>query len=84
MKLLRTNSEISTLFAGQLCRKITQYAITIAIAFALVFSFCTPALADVRKNDIVMGQSMSDRGLKATFCPSVDRKSTRLNSSHRT
>lgn len=72
MKLLRTNSEISTLFAGQLCRKTAQCAITIAIAFALVFSFSTPALADVRKNDIVMGQSMSDRGLKATFCPSVE------------
>ena len=72
MKLLRTNPEISTLFAGQLCRKTAQCAITIAIAFALVFSFSTPALADVRKNDIVMGQSMSDRGLKATFCPSVE------------
>lgn len=46
--------------------------IVAAISLVLALSLATPCFADVRKNDVVMGETMSSRGLKATFCPSVE------------
>lgn len=53
-------------------QRYARYALIMLLAFALNAVLSPYAHADVRKGDIVMGESMSERGLKATFCPSVE------------
>ncbi len=46
--------------------------LAIIVALAMSAAAAPSAHADVRKGDVVMGQTMSERGLKATQCPSVE------------
>lgn len=61
----------------RLCAKTvgTSFA-TCALALVLAFSLCLPlsrnAFADVRKADVVLGQTVDARGLSVAQCPSID------------
>lgn len=52
--------------------KITRCALAVVLAFALTLVSPVSALADVRLADLVMGESVEERGLSVAQCPSID------------
>ncbi len=52
--------------------RLRAFLLAACLTFSMVVCLPVPADAEIRKTDIIMGESMAARGIKAADCPSID------------
>lgn len=69
---MRTTDEQNETMVPSAPLRALRALLATLLSCAMALAWAPDAHADVRKSDVVMGETMADRGLKASFCPSVE------------